>query len=911
MTPRIGIVGTFDVANYGDLLFPLLAEHELRERLGELELVRYSYGAAGDWPYAVTPLEALPGDLPELGLLLVGGGHLVRFDKGVAPGYGPLSPGIHHPTGYWLGPSLAAAAAGVPVAWNAVGVSPDPPAWARPLLRAGLESADYVAVREGAGELLEIAPGVEIHLVPDTAFCVDRLLRGDAGAEADALLRGAGIDGPYAIVQPSPSLVQHRAAIERVLGSGHAVLELPAGPVLGDGPDVLSLDIPVARLEAWPSPFVVTELVARADAVVAISLHLSIAAAVLGVPLLRPRAAEAKYTLVDGLPGVEALEPATTIPSRAPGDEIRVRAQAVQRHWDAVAALVGAPRRWRPAASATFLDAAGSYEGEAAAEDEVAAAHGREERLEADVAALHATVETTRAELDHAVQAHSHAVDELRAVERAAAEEAVRSQQEEARLRVRLHELGVVLDETHRALDALIAQEQRRLRPRLRRRALAVGRRVWWRLPRRVRDDLRRRIFGADAGAPHVARAPAHVPRRVRPAAPIRSSISVIVPTLNGGPLFDRVLASLAAQRGIGELELLVADSGSTDGTPERAEAAGARVIEIPPGEFGHGRTRNLAAGQASGDILLMLVQDAVLLGAHVLRHLALELEDDASVFAACARQIPRTDADLYAALVVTAHDRVMRQALASARDRPRGALSPVERRALGAMDDVCAALRRSAWDELRFADVEFAEDLELGLRAVRRGWRVALPDDAAVAHSHTRGATYHFRRGIADRLYVAAIVGDDQLSETSGTSYPRLAAALRALLGEVAGALETLGPEARPLSVWLALLVSTLVQGPHPAPLGPELAAVATLLPSSEEDDLDPAVLSASRTELLRSLEWGELTRFAESQPAVDAARAGDLVAKLAAAHAGHLVGDHLRREKREDVERVLLTGV
>ena len=31
---EIGICGTFDVANYGDLLFPLIAESELTERLG-------------------------------------------------------------------------------------------------------------------------------------------------------------------------------------------------------------------------------------------------------------------------------------------------------------------------------------------------------------------------------------------------------------------------------------------------------------------------------------------------------------------------------------------------------------------------------------------------------------------------------------------------------------------------------------------------------------------------------------------------------------------------------------------------------------------------------------------------------------------------------------------------------------
>jgi len=78
---RIGIVGTFDVMNFGDLLFPLLAEHELRERLGDATVTAYSHRelAPPAWPYPVRPLERLPHELDTLDLLLVGGG------VGIAP----------------------------------------------------------------------------------------------------------------------------------------------------------------------------------------------------------------------------------------------------------------------------------------------------------------------------------------------------------------------------------------------------------------------------------------------------------------------------------------------------------------------------------------------------------------------------------------------------------------------------------------------------------------------------------------------------------------------------------------------------------------------------------------------------------------------------------------------------------
>ena len=96
---QIGIVGTFDVENYGDLLFPLIAEAELRERLGSVTLHRFSYQARTppDWPYAVTSIADLPRVIGDLDALLIGGGFLIRFDKDVAYGYGPPGPQIHPP----------------------------------------------------------------------------------------------------------------------------------------------------------------------------------------------------------------------------------------------------------------------------------------------------------------------------------------------------------------------------------------------------------------------------------------------------------------------------------------------------------------------------------------------------------------------------------------------------------------------------------------------------------------------------------------------------------------------------------------------------------------------------------------------------------------------------------------------
>ncbi len=85
--------------------------------------------------------------------------------------------------------------------------------------------------------------------------------------------------------------------------------------------------------------------------------------------------------------------------------------------------------------------------------------------------------------------------------------------------------------------------------------------------------------------------------------------VSVIVRAKNEEDGIGRVLELLAAQRldPGQELELIVVDSGSTDGTVEIARRHGARVVEIAPERFTFGNALNIGAAAARGELHIAL----------------------------------------------------------------------------------------------------------------------------------------------------------------------------------------------------------------------------------------------------------------------------------------------------------------
>ncbi|HEX5853728.1 MAG TPA: glycosyltransferase [Solirubrobacteraceae bacterium] len=225
--------------------------------------------------------------------------------------------------------------------------------------------------------------------------------------------------------------------------------------------------------------------------------------------------------------------------------------------------------------------------------------------------------------------------------------------------------------------------------------------------------------------------------------------VSVAIPVLNGGELFAGVLRALASQTV--EHELLVCDSGSSDGSVELAREHGARVLEIPAESFSHGGTRNLLMDAARGAHVALLTQDSEPAEEHWLKRLLESFDAAGDVALAYGPYRARAHAPApvrielerwFASLAPDGATHVERLA---AHERSLPAVELVGRR--GFFSDANACVSRVAWERVPFREVPYAEDRVLAIDMLRAGYAKAFVPAAATIHSHDYTAAQQLRR--------------------------------------------------------------------------------------------------------------------------------------------------------------------
>jgi rhamnosyltransferase len=222
--------------------------------------------------------------------------------------------------------------------------------------------------------------------------------------------------------------------------------------------------------------------------------------------------------------------------------------------------------------------------------------------------------------------------------------------------------------------------------------------------------------------------------------------VSLLLVVKNGREYLERSLPIILAQEYEGAVELVCVDSGSTDGTVELMRENGARIHEIPPEEFHHGRTRNLAASMASHEILVCLSQDAIPTDTNWLHDLVAPFADE-RVGGVYGKQT--APAEMGAR---------RRQGMASEYPDERVVRAPEKIAGYTPghfrFSNANAALRRSGWERHPWDEtVLLAEDQGMCRDLLTGGMVVIYEPAAEVIHGHERSLWGEFKYALDNGL--------------------------------------------------------------------------------------------------------------------------------------------------------------
>jgi glycosyltransferase involved in cell wall biosynthesis len=164
-------------------------------------------------------------------------------------------------------------------------------------------------------------------------------------------------------------------------------------------------------------------------------------------------------------------------------------------------------------------------------------------------------------------------------------------------------------------------------------------------------------------------------------------------------------------------------DDASTDGSADIAESLGARVISLPGGPWGPARARNHGAAAAQGEMLLFLDADVVV-HTDTLAHVEREMAANPEV----AALFGSYDASPVAMGFVSRYKNLLHHYV-----HQHG------RREASTFWAGCGAVRQKVFRALGGFDERYrrpsVEDIEMGLRLRRAGYRIRLCPDIQVTH--------------------------------------------------------------------------------------------------------------------------------------------------------------------------------
>ena len=239
---------------------------------------------------------------------------------------------------------------------------------------------------------------------------------------------------------------------------------------------------------------------------------------------------------------------------------------------------------------------------------------------------------------------------------------------------------------------------------------------------------------------------------------PVVPFVSVIIPVYNGGEYIKRLVKSLKDQVNISRLEIIVIDSGSTDGSVQYLKSEKIQVIEIAHEQFSHSYARNLGAEKATGEYLLFMTQDALPSSDDWVQNFSRYVRNGSAAAATCV-SYPYANHDLFGKLELDIFNCFMQ--FGDGRDRisrQSGDTNSFQAlRRAAQLSDVACCIRKEIFDKYKYRG-RYGEDLDLGIRLIKDGEALAFMQTSPIYHSHLRDQSYIFKRTIVDTVFLNEI---------------------------------------------------------------------------------------------------------------------------------------------------------
>lgn len=220
---------------------------------------------------------------------------------------------------------------------------------------------------------------------------------------------------------------------------------------------------------------------------------------------------------------------------------------------------------------------------------------------------------------------------------------------------------------------------------------------------------------------------------------------SIVIRTYNEARWLPELLAAIQRQRFDGQFEVVVVDSGSTDGTLEIAERYQCRVVHIAKADFTFGRSLNVGCEAARGRALTFVSGHCIPTDDHWLANLVAPLSEGGVEYVYGRQQGH--------AVTKYSEHQIFRKYYPDESAIPQADIF---------CNNANAAILKSAWEAQRFNEaLTGLEDMDMSKRLAANGRRIGYVADAAVLHIHEESWSRIKNRYEREAIALKAILPD------------------------------------------------------------------------------------------------------------------------------------------------------